>query len=93
MAYVIQYSPESSDKYPQIKKHNSPKMGGLFLLLIILAAAIWCHLYGIPDFLIPGDPVVTKSAAATMITNLQEGVKVGDAITTFCQQILHGAGY
>lgn len=93
MAYIIQYSPESSGKYPQIKKQNSHKLGGWFLLLAILIAAVWIRIYGIPDFLIPGDPQVTKSAAVMMITNLQEGVKIEDAIAVFCEQILVGAGH
>lgn len=93
MAYIIQYSPESSSRYPQIKKQNPRKFGGWFLILMILAAAVWIRVYGIPDFLIPGDPQVTRNATATMITNLQEGVKIEDAITVFCEHILHGAGY
>lgn len=93
MAYKIQYSPENARRYPQIGKRKKFPFEGLLMLVLIFAAAIWVRLNGIPEFLIPGDPQVTKAAAATMIADLREGTRVNEAVTAFCKEILHGAGY
>lgn len=93
MAYKIQYSPENARRYPQVRKQRKFPGESFVVILIVLAAAVWIRLNGIPDFLIPGDPEVTRAAAAVMITDLRQGIKVDDAVTTFCKEILHGAGY
>ena len=51
------------------------------------------RLNGIPDFLIPGDPVVTRLAASDFFDCVQNGMPIGKAATVFCQQILNGAGF
>ena len=92
MAYKIQYSPEKAHCYPSVTNHVKFKVGKWVILLLALAAAAWMRVNGIPDFLIPGDPTVTKTAATTMMDELRAGVSVDDAVTTFCKEILHGAG-
>ena len=93
MAYKIRYAPESARRYPQVSKKRNVRWGNLVMILMAFAAVVWIRLNGIPDFLIPGDPEVTKEAAAMMIADLDEGVKLDEAVTTFCKEILHGAGY
>ena len=41
----------------------------------------------------PGDPEVTGRAAAEMVSQIHDGVPVGDAVQTFCREILDEAGY
>ncbi len=93
MAYKIQYSEDSAGRYPQNAKHEPFKYGRWVLLLILFAGALWLRLNGIPDFLIPGDPAVTRQAASAMMENLHSGTAFGDAVTVFCKEILHGAGF
>ena len=58
---------------------------------MVVAAVLWMRLYGVPDFLIPGDPEVTKTAASVMVDEIKNGATVGNAITAFCKTILDGA--
>lgn len=92
MAYKIQYSPEKAHCYPSVTNRVKFKVGKWVILLLALAAAAWMRVNGIPDFLIPGDPTVTRTAATTMIDELRAGVSMSDAVTVFCKEILHGAG-
>lgn len=93
MAYKIQYSPETGKRYPQTRKRRHVDAGRWVCLLLIVAAALWLRLNGVPDFLIPGDPDITKAAAAMFVDEIQNGSSVNDAVTVFCKEILHGAGF
>ena len=93
MAYKIQYSPDSARRYPEKMKQQPAKYGRWVMVLTVFAVAMWLRLNGIPDFLIPGDPVVTREAASVMMEQIQDGTALGDAVTVFCQEILHGAGF
>lgn len=92
MAYKILYSKEVSYRYPQQKQTSRIKAGKLWMVLLFAAAALWVRLNGVPDFLIPGDPEVTRTAASDFMSNVQMGMQMGDAITVFCEQIVDGAG-
>ena len=92
LAYKILYAKEASYRYPIQKQKSGKKAGRLWLVLLFAAAALWVRLYGIPDFLIPGDPEVTRTAASDFMSNMQTGMQVGEAITVFCEQIVDGAG-
>lgn len=91
VSYIIQYTPEDIRRYPQRKKIGKIKWGKVLLLLCMILAGIWMRVKGIPDFLIPGDPDVTKSAAKTMVESIQYGDTFNDAVTVFCKEILDGA--
>lgn len=46
----------------------------------------------IRDLLLPGDEAVTAAALEGMIEDIQDGDSVGEALETFCREILtHGA--
>ena len=93
MAYKIQYSPQSNKQYPGVKTSRRISGRCWLVFLSVLAAACWVKFYGVPDFLIPGDPEVTREAASLMMGKLREGLSVNEAITVFCKEILHGAGF
>ena len=93
MPYTIHYSPETGHKYPVHKNHRQVNWGRWLMLISIFAGSIWLRLNGIPDFMIPGDPEITKSAAVMMLSNLRNGVSISDAFAVFCQEILNGAIY
>ena len=91
MSYKIQYTPETAYRYPQ-NKAKKFKWGDIAVLFCILAALTWFRFYGIPEFLIPGDPVVTKAAASGFVAQIRSGEPLREAVTVFCKEILIGAG-
>lgn len=91
MSYKIQYSPETSSHYPQCGSKKSINLKRWLTVVMVVAAVLWMRLYGVPDFLIPGDPEVTKTAASVMVDEIKNGATVGNAITAFCKTILDGA--
>ena len=93
MAYKIQYNPEENIRYPKPKNRKPIRWKRWLFSAGILAAILWVRQKGIPDFLIPGDPEITTAAAETMIANLQQGSSIHEAVTVFCREILHGAGF
>ena len=92
MAYQINYSPESSSRYPQSQKKYHIDWVKCTVLCLLLLTALWVRINGIPDFLIPGDPQITRSAAETMVADIRAGEKLENAVTVFCKEILNGAG-
>ena len=93
MSYQIMYNPEDSHKYPTRiqKKHK-------FKLLPVIAGLICLLTLGRPEmrskleqWLIPGDPQVTKAAFSLMLDELREGESFGNAVTTFCNEIITGS--
>ena len=61
------------------------------IAIITILAALWMHFNGIPDFLIPGKPEITKAAVTAMVGNIKNGVDLDDAVITFGKMILDGA--
>ena len=93
MAYKIEYTPEVSHRYPSAQRKKKRQSGKLILSLLVLAAALWIRLKGVPDFLIPGDRDITSAAASSLLEHVQDGMPVGEAVTVFCRQIIDGAGF
>lgn len=92
MAYKIEYSPESGYLYPLKKTNEQFSLGKWLGITVLIVGILWIKLNGVPDFLIPGDPVVTKEASAVLIADIKEGIPVENAVETFCRSILDGAG-
>lgn len=91
MAYQIQYTPEDNNRYPPVKHRRQWKQGRTLLVVALLLGVICLRVYGIPDWLIPGDPQVTKTAAENLLGNIREGDEVQTAIMTFCKEVVDGA--
>lgn len=43
------------------------------------------------SFLLPGEAGVTEAAFAEMMTDLREGEPLGEAVTSFCRQVISSA--
>jgi len=92
MGYKIMYNPEDNDKYPVFK----PKKRNFRLLpfaMVLIAGLMLTRPQirsGIEEWLIPGNPMVTKAAFSLMIDELREGESFTDAVTTFCNEIIAG---
>ena len=91
MAYKIQYTPQENSRYPIFIKQHKVKWGKICMVILLFAAVLWMSGNGIPDFLIPGDPKVTKTAAETMVMSMKSGESMDTAILTFCRQIIDGS--
>ena len=92
MAYKILYSQETDYRYPQVSNKRKIKLGKWFTWVLLLVSAVWIRQNGVPDFLIPGEPDVTKAATLTLIDELQNQVPLKEAVTAFCETIIHDSG-
>lgn len=84
--------------YPQIGKHKYRKprkppnimmITGSIAFIAVLMITLW---KGSLSWLLPGDPVVTEFALQEMIDRLQDGEGLGQAVVTFCREVVAGAG-
>lgn len=91
MAYRIEYAPDKKHLYPVHKKRRKLVVGKWIPFVLLLAAALCMRIYGIPDFMIPGDAEITKEAATAFMQEIQRGTGVKQAATDFCKMILDGA--
>lgn len=90
MRYSIHYEPEKGDRYPPVTE-TGHKIGVRIIAgLLTIAALIAGIRYkeAVISWLIPGDDQITIHAAEELICRLQEGVPVGEAVTTFCEEII-----
>lgn len=79
--------------FPSEKKRGPLRLQFLttvFLLLFTLAVRqFWPEgTRMLREFLIPGEPTVTQAAFSEMVTEIQAGEPLGDAVTAFCRQIV-----
>ena len=86
MAYQIQYTNNSANKVNERYSQSYIKyIFGIFLLIFVAAML---HLQPVQDFLIPGDPEITRAAFETFTQELGEGERFRDAAAVFCRQII-----
>lgn len=65
---------------------------GFFLVFCILTATIFPEQWSVAkDLMVPGDPEVTKAAFHEMTRQLKDGEAIGDAVVTFCREVVDGA--
>ena len=64
----------------------------IWIILLLCLLVLLIAYNGLPDYLIPGDPYITRTAAVEMVSNMKNGASVKDAVFVFCKQILEGAG-
>lgn len=86
MSYQIRYTGACVVK--QNKKYRKPN---LKLAIAICSALLFIGLLQIEsvrNFLIPGNPEVTKSAFKSFTQELRAGEKLSDAAAVFCRQII-----
>ncbi|MBE6943757.1 MAG: hypothetical protein E7453_05795 [Ruminococcaceae bacterium] len=90
MAYKIDYIPVGKRQYAKriIPRWLFPTALIFSLSSVILALTI--H-HGSADWLLPGDPAVTKVALLELIENLKAGEQFSDAVAAFCQEVIKGA--
>ena len=93
MGYRIQYDPEKNKMFP-IKRNAAARrwLAGVAAASILLFGVIeWRQGTFLKHLLLPGDPGVTEAALSAMVEDIRAGESVGDALTTFCLEILANA--
>lgn len=91
MSYHITYG-KNIHRYPHSRKHwKKPVIYAVAALTVVITAHMTGFSAAIWRFLLPGDPMVTETALIDMIENITEGASVSDAVTAFCQEIIHAA--
>ena len=96
MGYQIQYGSTVIKKY--LRDNTDPHKSLLLIIEVvclccILAFSVFQHRDLIWEWILPGDPQITKAALTTLGENIRYGIPVGDAIEVFCKEILSGAMY
>ena len=86
MSYQIRYSDMSFTKKPI--KSKKPLYKWITVLAAMMASAYMLQLETVQNFLIPGDPDVTKSAFASFTKELREGERFADAVAVFCREVI-----
>ncbi len=94
MAYTIQYGAPARLEATWVKrrrKRSARYVVYSLVVLMILSVFLLDSKESIQEFLIPGDPEITKAAAAQFTQNIQAGDSFKEAITTFCREIIESA--
>lgn len=93
MAYRIAYDAHMG-KFEIRSKQESriPKLFTLcFLCFLIFTFLFWdAGADWLRSFLIPGEDIQTIAAFQNMTGELRNGASLGEAIETFCREVIHG---
>ncbi len=90
MAYKIDYIPVGRRQYATNRKIPNWVISSAIILSLFVAFLALTVRYGSADWLLPGDPNVTKAALTELIEELKAGEQFGDAVTAFCREVIHG---
>ena len=88
MAYKIDYISVGKRQYLTNRKTPQWLLPTAVILSLSAAFLAITVQYGSTDWLLPGDPAVTKAALTELIENLKAGEQFGDAITAFCREVI-----
>ena len=89
MSYSIKYDTSPSMKHYE-KNVVTTKRKKVLIASGVIGAAILIALYIAPirRLLLPGDPMITERAIVKAVDELQAGEGLGEAITTFCREVI-----
>ena len=94
LGYRIEYGPGGAVMRPE-KRRDGNLLGltlGFFLLFCSVSSHFWPEKWQrVSDYLIPGDPAVTRAAFSELTAQLHSGSSVEDAVVAFCREIVDGA--
>lgn len=86
MAYQIRYTDTSMVKQERKIRKSNVKVAIIICSALILAGIL--QIKSVQNFLIPGDPEVTKAALSSFAQELRAGERFSDAAAVFCRQVI-----
>ena len=91
MSYKVSYDsipvPDQRGKKRRKKAYIAALAAGILAGLLLTGIQKGVNF----DFLLPGDPDVTKSAIGNMVSSLRDDGDISNALTVFCREVIHGA--
>lgn len=96
MSYIIAYDGTDPCAKPADRRASrlSVLTAGFFLAFLLLTKLFWPKGAAmLRQIILPGDPEVTERAVSVLVDDLREGEPVGDALKTFCGEIMTHAKY
>lgn len=94
MAYRVEYKSFGEEKKQTKAQNHKRAIIAASLVLALTGGALTVKLTGLPwiqKYLLPGDPDVTAAALEQMVEDLRSGSNIGDAVTSFCKEIMGNA--
>ena len=92
MGYRIEYSGGTAVEKP-VLRHKRGKRTIVFAASVLLMAAFMLWPMGhrcVRDILLPGDEEVTAAALNDLVQDLSAGEPIGEAVESFCREIIAG---
>ena len=86
MAYKIQYIDSHLTK--KVESRRTLYIKWIAITVVVFVVAGMMRLDAVQDFLIPGNPEITKAAFSTFTQELKAGERFNDAAAAFCRQII-----
>ena len=94
MGYQISYENGGSRKSvpdkPVMRKRK--RIVYVFILSVAIAFVVLLQNKSTRRYFLPGNPTVTEAAIENFVESIQSGAGIGDAVTTFCREVIEGAG-
>lgn len=91
MGYRIEYGTGTSDGVFRKIESSKKRMWIAIMAVTIIFILCYSQRSKLLDFILPGDPDVTKEAIGVFINDLKEGERASDAFSAFCKVIIDGA--
>lgn len=94
MGYMIQYDPERNERYPSTVVVTGKKVLRKVLVILVMVVLLGTAILYRDDLIrcfLPGDGEVATLALEELIRDFQTGTPLGEAITTFCREIIASA--
>ena len=94
MGYHIQYGKtivKTAMLEPSAAKKKQPLWILILLVITVLGYTMQSNMDILHDYILPGDPEITAAAFDALVDDIRQGERFGDAVTTFCLEIIENA--
>ena len=90
LPYSVCYGAEESGRYQgksALGRKKSRYVVTITLLILTIVLTIW-YRESLVSWLIPGDDQITIQFTEELISDIRDGMPIGEALTTFCEEIV-----
>ena len=92
MGYHMEYGTGKDDAVFHRMGNKNSRILIVAVVMAILLVTCYFQKDRIMDFLLPGDPAVTKNAIDVFVSEIKEGERMTNAFASFCKVIVNEAG-